>query len=427
MSAQEPAEPVVSYNRSQKDPVRMLTFGYVLALAIIGIMSVGIHLTIDQIVRDQDGAATVVSKSANQTMLAQRIGLLSTQYVQNKSNDTRQALKKAVLEMEALHNTLVRTGVTSKNAHQALPEQVRVVYFEPPYSLHEKMVEFMDRTESLVQKPVASISTTDADYLYIVRQVDGSLAQALDAAVDSYESTIVTKISKLQYFQRLAIFIIMATLIGEAFFIFMPLVRRIKNYAAELKRIAMTDLLTSVGNRRFLTIRGEQEIRRCRRMGKPLCLALLDLDHFKKINDNYGHQAGDYILQEFTHLAIKAIRGEDVIARIGGEEFAVLLPHTDLDGALKVTERIRKFVEQATLRTEKGHVIKMTVSIGLAEVDVRQDELDRAMVEADMALYEAKKKGRNRIVFQRGGQTYDSGQPNLNVVPINAESTPSGD
>lgn len=415
-AVQPPAEPV---EYPQQDPVRMLTIGYVLALIIIGLMSLAIHVIIDQIVAEQDSVAVVVSKSASQTMLAQRIALLSTQYVTDKSPEARETLKKSLEKMETLHSSLVRTGVRAEGGDKALPAAVRAVYFEQPYDLHRRMSEFTDRVNELLKKPAASLSTNDADYLFIVKQVDGSLANALDAAVSSYESAIVTKINSLQWFQRVAIAVIVATLVAEAFFIFMPLVSRVKEYAAELKRIAMTDLLTAVGNRRYLTIRGEQEIRRCRRLEKKLCLALLDLDHFKKINDNYGHQAGDYILQEFVQMAQRSLRIEDVFARIGGEEFAVLLPHTDLEGALKVAERIRKSVEQANLRTEKGHNIKITVSIGITEVDVQENDLEKSMVTADMALYEAKKKGRNRVIFNRDSQFFDAGQPSLNVVGAN--------
>lgn len=414
MTAVQPPAKSVEY--PHHDPVKMLTVGYVLALLIIGLMSITIHMIIDQIVAEQDSVAVVVSKSANQSMLAQKIALLSTQYVSKPAAETRDHLKTALSKMTSIHATLVNAENQNKSKNNPLPAAVREIYFEHPYDLNKRMDDFSGRVEALINKPVKAVNARDENYQFIINQADGTLASALEAAVSAYESAIVGKINRLQWFQRVAVVVILATLLAEAFFIFMPLVSRVREYAGELKRIAMTDLLTAVGNRRFLSIRGEQEIRRCRRLEKKLCLALLDIDFFKKINDNYGHQAGDYILQEFVHLTQKGLRVEDVLSRVGGEEFAVLLPHTDMDGALKVTERIRRNVEQANLKTEKGQSIKITVSIGLAEVDLRQDDLEKAMVQADMALYEAKRKGRNRIIYNNDGQ--------LSENPFSAQAAP---
>jgi diguanylate cyclase (GGDEF)-like protein len=126
----------------------------------------------------------------------------------------------------------------------------------------------------------------------------------------------------------------------------------------------------------------------------------MDLDHFKLINDKYGHQVGDALLKEFADTVKKCLRLEDEFGRIGGEEFGLLLPHTSLSDAITVAERIRKTVEITPLKF-KNNEIQITVSIGLSEANTKNLSLDVPLGTADKALYRAKKKGRNRVEVSR--------------------------
>jgi diguanylate cyclase (GGDEF)-like protein len=400
------------------DPVRWLTWGYVLALAIIGFMSVGIHLTIDRIVAEQDSVATIVSKSAGQIPLAQRVALNATKYINQKDRVSRDRIKETTEKMRTLHASLVRQSLGEKSDHNRAPDALMAIYFDPPYFLNDKIISFLDHADRLAEKNPSRISVSDPDYLYIMKQVDGSLGDALSAALYSYETSIVTKINKLQSFQRMAIFVIIATLIAEAFFIFMPLVKRVRNYAEELKLITMTDLLTGVGNRRHFVFRGNQEIQRCRRLKKDLCLALIDLDRFKDINDSYGHKSGDMVLQQFVQVAQRCIRLEDVFARVGGEEFAVLLPHTGIEDAVKVIERMREAVEASDFELDNNFKSKLTMSAGLTRVNLSRDDFETALVLADVALYDAKRTGRNKVVFKEAETFFENEISHENVVPI---------
>lgn len=400
------------------DPVRWLTWGYILALAIIGIMSVGIHLTIDRIVAEQDSVATIVSKSAGQIPLAQRVALDATKYVTEKDDTSRARIKATTERMRTLHASLVKQSLGGQGGFSSSSDTLMAIYFDPPYFLNDKIISFLDHADKLTGKIPSSVSANDPDYIQIMKQVDGSLSDALSAALSSYETSIVTKINSLQAFQRVAIFVIIATLIAEAFFIFMPLVKRVRNYAEELKLITMTDLLTGVGNRRHFVFRGNQEIQRCRRLKKDLCLALIDLDRFKEINDSYGHKSGDMVLQQFVQVAQRSIRLEDVFARVGGEEFAVLLPHTGIEDAVKVIERMRAAVEESDFELDNNFKTKITMSAGLTRVNLARDDFETAMVLADVALYDAKRTGRNKVVFKEADTFFEDEEVRENVVPI---------
>ena len=166
-----------------------------------------------------------------------------------------------------------------------------------------------------------------------------------------------------------------------------------KEMEVHLRRIAATDPLTGLANRSSFFNRSAAEIRRAERHGHPLAVAMLDLDHFKQINDTEGHEAGDAALKAFADLCRATVREQDLVARIGGEEFALLLSETRAADALPVAERLREAV--AGLR-RAGAARRMTVSIGISEWWPQETNLEAALKRADRALYEAKQSGRNR-------------------------------
>ncbi len=167
-------------------------------------------------------------------------------------------------------------------------------------------------------------------------------------------------------------------------------------YHSEVRALAQHDGLTGVHNRRHLLDFLERELARCRRHGRPLSLVLLDLDHFKRVNDERGHLAGDEVLRGLARLVAPLARREDCFARYGGEEFALVLPETELEGARLLAERIRRNVEELELRHD-GRPLRVTISGGVAELRPGMDGPDALLAEADERLYRAKAEGRNRI------------------------------
>ena len=174
---------------------------------------------------------------------------------------------------------------------------------------------------------------------------------------------------------------------------------RLKN--EEVRALSIRDSLTGTFNREYLTERLQQELKRSQRYGHPLSLIMCDIDHFKDVNDRYGHRAGDQILKDFVSRIAGSIRIDvDWIARYGGEEFLIVLPETDLASACIVAERLRRLVGEAPFRLRGGE-IGITSSFGVASCDpARQPgkvSFDGLMEQADRYLYQAKREGRNAV------------------------------
>ena len=168
------------------------------------------------------------------------------------------------------------------------------------------------------------------------------------------------------------------------------------NKTSELEKLATTDGMTELSNRRQFDKAIKSEFARYQRYGRPLSLLLIDVDHFKTVNDRLGHEAGDTVLKAIANLCAGVRRESDLVARIGGEEFAILLPETDESAALVVAERLRGLIE-SNLKTLNEMKLNITVSIGVAAATFSMASSAVLLKQADSALYRAKNNGRNQI------------------------------
>jgi diguanylate cyclase (GGDEF)-like protein len=173
---------------------------------------------------------------------------------------------------------------------------------------------------------------------------------------------------------------------------------RLEERNAELDRMAMTDPLTGASNRRNFMVQATEELERSKRSGNPISFLMFDIDHFKAVNDRYGHDSGDEVLRRFTKHCLSHLRSIDRFARFGGEEFFALLIQTDQDEAKNVAERLRKSVEDMEVPANGG-VIRITVSIGLTTTTDDSLSVEESIKRTDKALYEAKRMGRNRVAI----------------------------
>jgi len=166
-------------------------------------------------------------------------------------------------------------------------------------------------------------------------------------------------------------------------------------YHETIYRMTIMDGLTGIHNKRYLVEQLDRELSRATRHGRPLSMVICDIDHFKLVNDEFGHLAGDYVLKEVAQLAKSRIRPDDVIARYGGEELAIILPETDLTGGVRIADQLRKMIDDETFVFEDEY-IDVTISCGVAQLQPgwRAYEFVRT---ADMQLYEAKRAGRNCV------------------------------
>lgn len=169
-----------------------------------------------------------------------------------------------------------------------------------------------------------------------------------------------------------------------------------KRLEERLKHLSEVDDLTGVFNRRYFMTELHRQCEIASRRNRPLSLISIDVDHFKEINDRYGHCQGDRVLQHLMETVRRHLRSEDILARVGGEEFVILCPLTDRPQASFLAERIRSIVADTHLPAERGQ-IRMTVSIGIASLDTDEKSPDSILSRADRAMYKAKEKGRNRV------------------------------
>ena len=173
-------------------------------------------------------------------------------------------------------------------------------------------------------------------------------------------------------------------------------------YHEEVYQLATHDALTELYNRRHFIELVDKEIARAQRHARPLVMCIIDVDLFKPVNDQYGHIAGDGVLRQLAGVVRGFVRGEDIAARIGGEEFAVLLPESDVESARQFAERLREAVA-ASVFTLGGEPHQITISIGLAGLDPSRGDRSALMQAADAALYRAKDEGRNRVCIELAG------------------------
>ena len=177
----------------------------------------------------------------------------------------------------------------------------------------------------------------------------------------------------------------------------------------EIARQAARDSLTGMLNRGSLLTEFERELSRVRRGGKALSLAMFDLDHFKQLNDAHGHPAGDEVLRAVAASMRSSIRQQDILGRYGGEEFALVMPDSDAEAAMRVAERIRAAVQTRGVQWQHRR-LSITISGGIASYAVHGESGEKLIAAADAALYEAKRNGRNRVLLATA-RTPDAGPP----------------
>lgn len=182
---------------------------------------------------------------------------------------------------------------------------------------------------------------------------------------------------------------------------------RLQKYSEHLRYVAQYDNLTGVRNAGAYYAQCEQYIRMAQRAERGFAVLFVDLDHFKKINDTHGHAAGDAVLRAVGQSLLLTVRDTDVVGRVGGEEFSILLPDTDCDGAMELAERIRTRIEELQINQASGMALQATASVGVSICRDASHSIQSIQREADAAMYQAKAGGRNRVsLFSRASQPH---------------------
>ena len=397
------------YDKTIAGTMRAATFSYAFALLVIASLTIGTHLIIDRLVARQQQAAELISMSGRQRMLSQWIAKTSLQLATTEDSDARETIRAEMRNLIALmdrsHETLVER---LKEFDPATPAgaALRRVYFGEPYRLDDQVRRYISLSNRILEMPPGVLSHDSVELKTIEQATKGPIIDALNEVVTRYQESNRHKIGVLRRVLLALMALMLATLAAEALFIFRPLFRRLAQNQRDLLKVASTDYLTGCMNRRFFVDAATREFERFKRYRTPLTLLVVDLDHFKSINDTYGHAVGDEAISQFARLAAGSLRTTDILARIGGEEFAILLPETTIEEAVSVAEKLRVLVAATPVPIPEGEGHQMTISIGVTALEHDDEGIFTALKRSDQSLYLAKNRGRNRVVgMDRAGET----------------------
>ncbi len=372
---------------------RALTRAYVFALLIIASLSIASHIALEASLQSNEGSAAVINRSGRQRMFSQRIASLAGQW---KAGDAtaRAELRAATGEFETAHEFLL-LALQGEAVREDGGRELQAIYFGPN-SLDTQVRSFIADA-----RQVAALEPNDPRIALplsrIVVEARQPLLTALNNVVGIEQARSETRLNRLEQLQWAILITVLVTLMIEASFIFRPMIKKIADYTHELVRIATTDSLTGLANRRSFLEQCEVECARARRYGRPAGILMIDLDHFKSINDTYGHAAGDAVLAETGRVLHDSFGQIGIVGRLGGEEFGVLLLETALPEAVHVAERLRQFFATMKVRWQ-DQTIRLTASIGCTCIDKDITRLDDGLRRADQLMYLAKQNGRNRVV-----------------------------
>ncbi|MFT7386937.1 MAG: diguanylate cyclase (GGDEF)-like protein [Candidatus Endobugula sp.] len=360
----------------------LLIYGVI--LMSIALISFKIYFILEKAFVVQKEAAYIINLSGRQRMLSQRIIVEAIDHQIKSSAASTASLKDSISKMQTAHKFLTFTA--------AAPKKIKNLYFHPTL-VDEKVKRYLSFASAILK------DSDDEESLFSLRSMSKNLLADLDKIVFEYQKDAQNKTHAQHKLQLLLLLLIFSLLIIKVFLVIFPIYKNSKYYF----QLAIKDTLTGLHNRRYFLQALEEEHHRCSRYNTIYSLCMIDIDHFKRVNDQYGHPIGDKILQEVAQTIKKEVRTSDQCCRIGGEEFAVLLIGANGGKALSAIEKLREKIEAST-HFHKGVNISTTISAGIASYLFSTEDIEGVtlttsdmMRQADTALYLAKESGRNTI------------------------------
>lgn len=403
-AAKKPASRKVLPQKALDDvtPARTLSIAYIAALGFIAVLTIASHIITAHITNKQKEGADIAFKIGAQRAGIHEIIQSADKYYTLGDPLDLGFLNQAIADMEQGQRYLTATIRQNDLFGNPVSTELQKIYFQQPYALDEKTTWFLTWAKELATLPKSETARRQIAFDYVMNKLPATLATGLDVALQNYQTEAEVKTDHYYAMQYYGALFVLLVLILEAVFIFRPLVARVEGYHQMLLRYALEDYLTGLNNRRAFMKRATTELRRAQREGSEVVVVLSDLDKFKSVNDTYGHKVGDLVLQHYAEQLQTMLRSGDIIGRIGGEEFAILLPRTSAEMGFQTIDRLREKIARLPCpyvdADGKAQVLPYSSSFGLVAVCNSVADIDTLLARADEGLYEAKARGRNCVV-----------------------------
>lgn len=375
-----------------------LTLRYALALGIVAVLTLVSYALTENVVRTEMLGARLLNVAGRQRMLCQRVDILAMR-ARAEAGTGRQArlgeLDEALRELVEGHELLTHGPAKALEMAEDSPalRMLRADQDGTEALFHG----FVEQGRALRQALARGEAAGES--MQRLSSTGDALLESLDKRMDMLQRLGESTLKSLNALIAASLGAALAGLVLTGLLLFRPMVSKVVRDREHLESLnrsletqASTDKLTGVYNRRTWDVEIPREFSKARRQEHPLSMVMTDLDHFKRVNDEHGHQRGDRVLREFAERLQQAVRASDTVYRLGGEEFAVLLPGTDIEQGRVTAEKLRQCVAGTPLDGD----LPITASFGVAETDGSESP-DEFYRRADQAMYAAKANGRNRV------------------------------
>ena len=373
---------------------------YLTTFALIAVLITASIVIIDYIAAEEAHMIEVNDIGGRQRMLSERTVHLLLEYAVENDQEARDQIVKlmevSLQKFDTAHQQLIR-GQLSDGDVVIFSDSIDNIFFDEPEYLDLKARIFIYNTREVLGREW-SPDLISSYYLKQLREATKQdLHSSLDALATQYTANSKSRITRLRVIVAILLGGIVVVLFGVGALVFNPMFKRIEAQEQELHKLAYIDPLANCHNRRSFLTYANTTFERSRRYKHTFAILFIDIDRFKDINDNYGHAIGDEAIKEMTRICLENIRDSDILGRIGGDEFGIILQECGLEYAIQTAEKLRKHISDHIV-SSKSATIKFSISVGAATVEDSDTCVDDTMKRADRNLYKAKRTGRNLVI-----------------------------
>jgi len=368
--------------------------------ALIAMLITASIVIIDYIAAEEAHMVEVNDIGGRQRMLSARTVHLLLEYAVENNPDARgqiiKLIEDSLQKFDKTHQLLIR-GQLSDDETIIFSDSTDNIFFDGPEFLDLKARIFIYNTREVLDSDW-SPGQISSYYLIQLREASKQdLHTSLDALAAQYTANSKSRITRLRVIVAILLggIVVILCLVGAL--VFNPMFKRIEAQELELHNLAFIDPLANCHNRRSFLANTDTAFERSKRYKHTFAILFIDIDRFKDINDNYGHAIGDEAIKEMARICLENIRDSDILGRIGGDEFGIILQECGLDYAIQTAEKLRKRISDHIV-SSKSATIKFSISVGAATVEDSDTCVDDTMKRADRNLYEAKRTGRNLVI-----------------------------